>query len=121
MVLIDTDVFVDFFRNHSAAHNFFASLQTFEFSAVTEAELLVGKVNDVGEIRAALLAFLAHGQKVVVDNPISQLAGDIRRKHGLTLPDAIIAATAIIKHEELYSRNLADFNKVPGLQVKAPY
>lgn len=37
------------------------------------------------------------------------------------MPDAIIAATALVYHHTLVSRNLADFKKIPGLIVIDPY
>ncbi len=36
------------------------------------------------------------------------------------LPDAIIAATALVHGIPLLSRNIADFSKVPGLEVVNP-
>jgi len=46
---------------------------------------------------------------------------EIRKNFLLKLPDAIIAATALTHTLTLYSRNLSDFKKVPGLTIINPH
>ncbi|MGI8582676.1 MAG: type II toxin-antitoxin system VapC family toxin [Chitinophagaceae bacterium] len=46
---------------------------------------------------------------------------EIRKNFHLKLPDAIIAATALTHSLILYSRNITDFSKVPGLKVINPH
>lgn len=46
---------------------------------------------------------------------------EIRKTYKVKLGDAIIAATAITNNFILLTRNVKDFNKVPGLQVLDPY
>ncbi len=46
---------------------------------------------------------------------------DIRQNYKLKLPDAIIAATAVVYDLVLFSRNTADFKKIEGLQIIDPY
>ncbi len=123
MIVIDTNVFVDFLRNYSPAIGFFQSLdpETVLFSAVTEAELVAGKVNDESDKREKLLHFLHIWNKIPMTNPVASLAGDIVRQHGLDVPDAIIAATAVLNRADLVTHNVKDFKKVPGLKVRTPY
>lgn len=45
----------------------------------------------------------------------------VKKQYKLKLPDAIIAATAIVNNLTLISRNLKDFDKVSDLQVIDPY
>ena len=45
----------------------------------------------------------------------------IRKSLKIKLPDAIIAATALVYGFELISRNEADFRNVPGLKVVNPF
>ena len=91
------------------------------FSAITEAELVAGKACEDEQKKRVLLHFLARWKKIPVSNPIACLAGDINRKYGLLIPDALIAATALTEKSQLITRNLKDFKKVPNLTVKAPY
>ncbi|HRI59488.1 MAG TPA: PIN domain-containing protein [Saprospiraceae bacterium] len=45
----------------------------------------------------------------------------IRKSVKIKLPDAVIAATALIHGLELISRNEADFKKIPGLVLVNPF
>jgi predicted nucleic acid-binding protein len=52
----------------------------------------------------------------IVDSTI-----DIRREYKTKLPDAIIAATALVYDLILVSRNISDFKNIQGLQVIDPH
>jgi predicted nucleic acid-binding protein len=124
MRLLDTNVFVDHLRGHPPAVAFFQELRDagdVAFSSLSEAELLAGKANVDREVRATLLRFLRQWTKVAVSNPIAMLAGDIVRNHGLEVPDAVIAATALHTHSQLVTKNTKDFRRVRGLRVQVPY
>ena len=124
MLLIDTNVFVDFLRNYPPAVDFFDGIALRDdilFSAVTEAELLAGKANDDTEKREKLLHLLYRWTKAPVANPLAREAGDISRQYGLEVPDAMIAATALSHDAELMTRNVKDFRRIPQIRVRAPY
>jgi len=46
---------------------------------------------------------------------------EIRKQHSIKLPDAIIAATAVIYGLILVTRNTKDFVNIDGLQVVNPW
>ena len=46
---------------------------------------------------------------------------DVRKKHKTKLPDAIIAATALVYDLVLISRNVSDFKNIHDLKVIDPY
>lgn len=52
----------------------------------------------------------------IVDKCIS-----IRKTNKIPLPDAIIAATAIVYNLVLITRNISDFKNIQGLKVINPY
>jgi len=56
-----------------------------------------------------------------LNNDIKLKTIEIRRDFKLKLPDAIIAASAIIGDHIVISRNLSDFNKIPKLRVIDPF
>lgn len=52
----------------------------------------------------------------VVDKTI-----DLQKLHSIKLPDAIIAATALVNGMDLVSRNTSDFKNITGLHVIVPW
>lgn len=46
---------------------------------------------------------------------------DIKRKHKIKLPDAVIAATAITYNLILVTRNTKDFDKIENLKLVNPH
>ncbi len=107
-LLIDTDILIDYLRNHVNAVKF---LETYTgpcfISAVTVAELYVG-VRD-GKERKILDQFINYFDIIPVDSAIACLGGlyrkDFGSKCGTGLIDAIIAATANIKNIKLATLN----------------
>lgn len=54
------------------------------------------------------------------DAVVTQKVIEIRRAIKIELPDAIIAATALVHDLELWTHNTADFKYVPGLRLFDP-
>ena len=52
---------------------------------------------------------------------IKYKTADIRKKQKIKLPDAIIAATALVYELSLVSRNVSDFKNIDGLQLINPW
>jgi predicted nucleic acid-binding protein len=61
--------------------------------------------------------FLRKVSRVSLDSQIARGAAVIRRRYGLKLPDSVIAATAGFMNSTLVTRNVDDFQKVPGLRL----
>lgn len=55
-----------------------------------------------------------------IDIPTIDEAIRLRRDFKMKLGDSIVAATALVHGLEVYSRNTADFLKIPGLKVVNP-
>ena len=91
------------------------------FSAITETELIAGKSCTDSSVRTSLLNMLNSLTKIEVNNLIALKAGDLCRMHNMDLPDSIIAATALLNKAELLTRNVKDFEKIEGLEIRAPY
>jgi predicted nucleic acid-binding protein len=52
-----------------------------------------------------------------LDNATADKSIEIRKAHKIKLPDAIIAATALIHNLILITRNISDFKNIEGLRV----
>ena len=52
---------------------------------------------------------------------VANVCIDLRKKHKTKLPDAIIAATALVYEFTLITRNVSDFKNIKNLKIVDPY
>lgn len=126
LVVIDSSIFIDHFRNYIPAVSFFSSLSDEEkkyvlFSAITESELISGRSCEDDSVKAKVIQMLNSFNKIEVNNKIAMLAGDLSRKQNILIPDAIIAATALVNNADLLTKNLKDFERIKNLKSLSPY
>src|ERR1043165_569891 len=119
--LIDSNVIIDFCNGKlSESGRRYLEGVAPEISIITNIELFATKNISVQET-ALLEKFVG----ITVVHPVTidlvKVTIDIRQEYKLKLPDAIIAATAIVFDLVLLTRNIADFAKINGLQVIDPY
>jgi predicted nucleic acid-binding protein len=89
-------------------------------SAITEIELLCWKTATEKDIEV-LHNFISDALVIEIERPIKLKTADLRKAHKIKLPDAIIAATAIVYNLTLITRNTNDFKNIQGLTVIDPY
>lgn len=125
MVLIDTDVLVEYLRGSAEAKAWLASLQKEQFSipGVVAMELVMGcqNKNELGLLQRFLDAFDILWPSASDFSRAFQILQDLRLTSGLGIPDCLIAGMALAQGDRLYSFNLKHFQMVPGLDVKQPY
>jgi predicted nucleic acid-binding protein len=85
-------------------------------SAIVRAEVLAWPEHTGSSLDAAR-ALLDVCQLVNVNAAVADEAARIRRETGLKLPDALIAATALLQAATLVTANGRDFRRVPGLAL----
>jgi len=88
-------------------------------SAITKIEMLGFNAPD--EHSQLITSFM--GDATVLDLTSNFIDGciDIRKKNKTKLPDAIIAATALLYDLVLISRNSSDFKNIQGLKIVNPH
>lgn len=89
-------------------------------SAITEIELLCWKAAAEKDLQV-LHSFISDALVIELEQPIKLKAADIRKAHRIKLPDAIIAATALVYDFTLLTRNTADFTGIDGLKIVNPW
>ena len=52
-----------------------------------------------------------------LESRLAQLAGALRRQYHLKTPDSVVAATALLTHTTLVTRNIRDFQGIDGLSL----
>ncbi len=87
-------------------------------SSVTWMEVLVGAASMDEEVQ--IRAFLTGFEVLPVDGQVAEKAVELRRRHRMRLPDAIIWATAICHTVLLVTRNTRDF-PADHPSVRIPY
>ena len=116
-VLVDTDIFIDYF-NASRFHALFDSTRfTLYYSIVTKKELLT-KPGLRDSERESFLVELTGCRLIPLSDSIADRYSDLRRLHpSLDKGDALIAATALVKRLPLMTRNKRHFQMVAGLTL----
>lgn len=119
-IIIDMDVLIDFSRGEVMAADFLrrhATSAILSVSVVTKMELLVGCRNKA-EIRTQA-RFLKRFYTVKIDPPTCDRAVALleryRLSHGLLMPDALVAATALVHGLPLVTKNWKDYRFIRGL------
>lgn len=119
LLLLDTDVLVDFFRGYSKAVAFVnKNSSRIILSAIGVAELYAG-VKGETEI-AALHNFVSIFRVMPVTPDIARRGGlykrDYAKSHGVGLADAIIAATCEAENAKLKTLNTKHYPMIKGLK-----
>lgn len=89
-------------------------------SAITEIELLCWKTDNSNDLNT-LHNFISDALVIELEKPIKLKTAEIRKLLKVKLPDAIIAATALVYDLTLITRNTKDFINITGLQIIDPY
>jgi predicted nucleic acid-binding protein len=125
LVVVDSDILIDAARGIDEAVDCLDTLEqrsTLVVSSITEMELVVGCRNKT-ELRN-LERFLRRFSTIRVSETVCDAAVDLLRQyrlsHGLAIPDALIAATAIAQNEPLITKNQRDYRFIKGLRL-LPY
>ena len=121
-VMVDTDVLIDAGRGAIEAMTCLKLLEDNAcpaVSVVTQMELMVGCRNK--KESKALERFLARFQILTLSEPISDRAVTLLRtyrlSHGILIPDALIAATALHLGYPFVAKNQRDYRFIEGLHL----
>ena len=121
-LLVDTDILIDIANNDIVAKNRIqqeSQTKQLAISTITVMELTVGSRNK-SEVRS-LKHFLRQFQIVRINPKISDEAVNLIENyslsHGLKIPDALIAATAIDYDIPLLSKNQRDYRFIAKLNL----
>jgi hypothetical protein len=85
-------------------------------SAITEIELLCWKAATEKDIEV-IRDFINDALVIELENSIKLKTAEIRKYNKIKLPDAIIAASAIVYELTLITRNTSDFKNIKELQL----
>ncbi len=89
-------------------------------SAITEIELLCWKTASEEDLEV-LHGFINDALVIELERTIKLKTAEIRRQYKIKLPDAIIAASALVYDLTLITRNTKDFENIEGLRLVNPW
>jgi len=89
-------------------------------SSITEIELLCWKTANEKDLDI-LKSFIADSTVFELEQSIKDKTVEVRKKYAIKLPDAIIAATALVNNLSLVTRNSKDFMNISELKLVNPF
>lgn len=90
------------------------------FSVINKIELL--SHNDADEVENLKVQMLIDKSTVhPLNESVIEMTISVRKKYSIKLPDAVIAATAIVHNLILATRNIKDFEKIDELEIYNPF
>jgi predicted nucleic acid-binding protein len=118
--LIDTNIIIDFSENRLPlnAKLFVAEIIDNEpnISIINKIELL-----GFSMVTPEIIEFTDSTNIINLTEDVANQTINLRKKRKIKLPDAIIAATALVYHLTLISRNSKDFDGIDGLEFINPH
>ena len=124
MILCDTIILIEFYKNNSDIVDELQKLGLAELavSVVTSGELYFGAKDkrELEKIQKQLSLIQQIPLDLDISNRFLSLLEEYALSHKLSVPDALIAATALSQNIPLYTLNLKDFQFIPGLKLHKP-
>lgn len=117
--LIDTNAIIDFLGKKLPPSGMDFMNQVIDnvpnVSVISKIEVL--GFNTPNQHYQLLSNFMNDATVLDLTSTVVDVCIDVRKKHKTKLPDAIIAATALVYDLILISRNISDFKNIQGLKV----
>jgi len=122
--LIDTNVVIEFLGNAlpTSGSKWLQNIidhGLHHLSVINQIELL--GYNGTRAEMQPLEDFIDASNMLSLSDAVVQQTINLRKEHKIKLPDAIIAATALVNKCDLITRNSSDFNKIKHLNVLNPH
>ena len=125
MILIDTDILIDYARGIEKTKKFLENSQKEKalcISSITHMELIVGcrNIQEQKNLDSFLNKYEEIQPDVIIIEQAIELLKSYRLSHGLLIPDSIIASTSISEDIPLTSKNVKDYQFIAELNF-IPY
>lgn len=121
MVLCDTNIFIHAFNGDTETISALQSIgyHNILLSSITVMELYQGMGNkkELQEMKKKIKFYDVIELDVEISKRAIQLIDQFNLSHGLLIPDAIIAATAVVHRIELFTYNVKDFQFITDIKL----
>jgi len=120
-ILCGTDVIIEYLKGNETTKKIFDKLEraNITLSAITLMELYYGALNkrELNKIKRALSEFNILPLNEEITEIAINLIETYSKSHGLKIPDALIASTAIYYDFSLWTYNIKDFRFIENLSL----
>lgn len=121
MILCDTDIIIELYRNNERIISELKNIgeENIAISVITAGELFFGALHKTElkqiekDIKCLDIRFIDNEVGTVFYN----LMLEYSLSHKLSIPDALIASTAIVHNLELFTLNVKHFKYIKGLKL----
>jgi tRNA(fMet)-specific endonuclease VapC len=124
MILCDTNVLIEFYKGNTTIVEELRQIGVAQLaiSVIAQAELYYGALNKAELLRIQKHLNLLHNLPIdpQISNRFIELMVQYSLSHKLAIPDALIAATALVNDLELYTLNIKDFRFIENLKLYQP-
>ena len=117
-IILDTNILIEILKgNLEIVEKIEKSNYKFYISSITVMELYYGALNKAKLFK--LKKFINLFKLIEINENISNISTELifeyAKSHNLSIPDSLIASTAIANNLKLYTLNLKDFKYIDGL------
>lgn len=125
LTIVDSDILIDAAQKIEVAIDCLARIENqsvLAVSVITQMELIVGCRNkaELRHTERFLQRFRVIKLSETICDTALELVREYRLSHGLLIPDALIAATAIVLNEPFVTKNQRDYRFIQRLHL-LPY
>jgi len=124
MILCDTNILIEFYKGKPSVIQNLQNIGAADIavSVITKAELFYGAKDkqELTKIERHLSACCCYGLNEAVSALFIKLMSRYSLSHKVSIPDMLIAATAMIHDIEIYTMNTKDFKFIPELKLYRP-
>lgn len=121
MILLDTNILIEVFKGNSEITEqlFQIGADNISLSVISEMELYVGAFNktEQSRIQQSLNKLLVYPVTSDISYCAVNLIARYSKSHNLMIPDALIAATALVNNCRLFTLNTRDFRYIDRLSI----
>lgn len=118
--LIDTNIIIDFAARRLPEPGNNMVREVIDTNSCIS---IINKIEVLGFsiVPKAIIEFVEVSEVIPLDDDVALSTITLRKKYKFKLPDAIIAATALVYDLTLITRNEQDFKNISGLNLINPY
>lgn len=121
MILLDTNILIEVFKGKPEITEqlFQIGADNISLSVISEMELYVGAFNkaEQSKIQQSLNKLLVYPVTSDISYCAVNLIARYSKSHNLMIPDALIAATALVNNCRLFTLNTRDFRYIDRLSI----